>query len=125
MNMKYDTGLVWFRRDLRVVDNAALIFNRSDALTYAGVISGTGSLTKSGGGTLTLTGASTYAGGTTITAGTLQEIWSDFDPATSPKEASDAGFRGSDQAWISYRLGRDAEVWPSNAGIYSIRDFGN
>src|SRR5207244_1093652 len=55
-----------------IVDNAALVFNRSDALTYAGVISGTGSLTKSGAGTLTLTGANTYTGGTTISAGTLQ-----------------------------------------------------
>ena len=55
-----------------VVDNAALVFNRSDALTYGGVISGTGSLTKSGTGTLTLTGDNTYTGGTTISAGTLQ-----------------------------------------------------
>ena len=55
-----------------IVDNAALIFNRSDALTYAGVISGTGSLTQAGAGTLTLTGANTYTGTTTISAGTLQ-----------------------------------------------------
>ena len=54
-----------------IVDNAALVFNRSNALTYAGVISGTGTVTKSGAGTLTLTGANTYAGGTTISAGTL------------------------------------------------------
>ncbi|MFZ2103250.1 MAG: autotransporter-associated beta strand repeat-containing protein [Oricola sp.] len=31
-----------------VVNNSALIFNRSDSMTYAGVISGTGSLTQSG-----------------------------------------------------------------------------
>src|SRR6202035_2217084 len=55
-----------------IVNNAALTVNRSNALTYAGVISGTGSLTKSGAGTLTLTGDSTYTGGTTISAGTLQ-----------------------------------------------------
>ena len=54
-----------------IVDNTALVFNRSNNLTYAGVISGTGSLTKSGAGTLTLTGNSTYTGGTTISAGTL------------------------------------------------------
>ncbi len=55
-----------------VVNNAALIFNRSNGSSYGGVISGTGTVTKSGTGTLTLTGDSTYTGGTTITAGTLQ-----------------------------------------------------
>ncbi|WP_175282095.1 autotransporter-associated beta strand repeat-containing protein [Candidatus Odyssella thessalonicensis] len=55
-----------------ITNNAALIFNRSDAITFAGIISGSGSLDKQGASTLTLTGANTYIGGTTITAGTLQ-----------------------------------------------------
>jgi fibronectin-binding autotransporter adhesin len=55
-----------------VTDNAALAFDRSDGVTFGGVISGTGSLTQLGAGTLTLTGANTYTGGTTISAGTLQ-----------------------------------------------------
>ncbi|MGP9809918.1 autotransporter outer membrane beta-barrel domain-containing protein [Rhodopseudomonas sp. NSM] len=55
-----------------VVNNATLAFNRSDAIGFGGVISGTGSLSKLGTGTLTLTGANTYTGGTTISAGTLQ-----------------------------------------------------
>src|SRR5262249_56547591 len=55
-----------------IVNNAGLTFNRSDALTYAGVISGTGTVTKSGANTLTLSGANTYSGSTTISAGTLQ-----------------------------------------------------
>ncbi|EAV40299.1 Outer membrane autotransporter barrel [Stappia aggregata IAM 12614] len=55
-----------------ISNSAALVFNRSDALTYGGAISGTGSLTKSGAGTLTLTGSSTHTGGTVISAGTLQ-----------------------------------------------------
>jgi outer membrane autotransporter protein len=38
----------------------------------APVMTGAGSLTKDGLGTLTLTGANVYSGGTTITAGTLQ-----------------------------------------------------
>ena len=54
-----------------VANSGTLVFNRSDALTYAGVVSGTGAVTKSGAGTLTLTGANTYSGGTTLSAGTL------------------------------------------------------
>jgi autotransporter-associated beta strand protein len=55
-----------------VLDNGVLAFNRSDSLTFGGIISGTGSLVNLGTGTLTLTGTNTYTGGTTISAGTLQ-----------------------------------------------------
>ncbi|MDR3508063.1 MAG: autotransporter-associated beta strand repeat-containing protein [Caulobacteraceae bacterium] len=55
-----------------VTNNAALVFDRSDALTFAGAISGTGSLTKQGAGVLTLTGAATYIGSTAIQAGALR-----------------------------------------------------
>ncbi|WP_176630426.1 autotransporter-associated beta strand repeat-containing protein [Desulfolutivibrio sulfoxidireducens] len=40
--------------------------------TFAGVISGAGTLSKAGSGTLTLSGANTYTGDTAITAGTLR-----------------------------------------------------
>ena len=55
-----------------IVDNGALIFNRSDASTFAGVISGTGSVAMQGTGTLTLSGVNSYAGATTIASGTLR-----------------------------------------------------
>ena len=55
-----------------IVDNGALVFNRSNAVTYAGVDQRQPArVTKIGSGTLTLTGANTYTGGTTISAGTL------------------------------------------------------
>lgn len=54
-----------------VFNNASLIFARSGLLTVANRISGTGSVTKTGLGTVTLTSANSYAGGTTISAGTL------------------------------------------------------
>ena len=41
-------------------------------IDFAGIIAGTGSLTKNGTGTLTLTGGNTYTGGTTVSGGILQ-----------------------------------------------------
>ncbi|MFD0894856.1 autotransporter-associated beta strand repeat-containing protein [Luteolibacter ambystomatis] len=55
-----------------VVNNALLDFRRSDTLTVANVISGTGLLTQSGSGTLVLSGTNTYTGGTNIDVGTLR-----------------------------------------------------
>ena len=49
-----------------------LIFNTGGNVYETGAISGSGSLTQMGSGTLTLTGNNTYAGATTISAGTLQ-----------------------------------------------------
>ena len=54
-----------------VINNASLIVNRSDALTIANAISGSGSLTQAGAGTTTLTGDNSYSGSTTINAGML------------------------------------------------------
>ncbi len=50
--------------------NGSLVFNRSGALDYTGVITGAGSVTKQGAGTVTLSGSNSY-GDTIISAGTL------------------------------------------------------
>jgi outer membrane autotransporter protein len=55
-----------------ILNNAILAFNRSNALTFGGVISGTGAVHQDGAGTTVLTANNTYTGGTTINAGTLQ-----------------------------------------------------
>ncbi len=58
-----------------IIDNATLVFNRSDDLTYAGIISSTvsgiGTVIKRGGGVLTLTGVNGFNGPTVIEGGTL------------------------------------------------------
>lgn len=48
-----------------------------------------------------------------FSAGDLSEIWSDFDPSTSPKKAFQAGFFGSDQGWLSFNLAKrtDCAGW--------------
>ena len=59
----------------QVINNGVLAFNRTNALTFANVISGSGSLTHLGSGSLTLSGTNTYSGGTTVNGGgTLQVI---------------------------------------------------
>ena len=66
-----------------ITNNASLVFNRSNALTYTAAIAGTGSLTKSSAGTLSLTGASTYTGTTTVSGGTLRVGVANALPATT------------------------------------------
>lgn len=51
-------------------------------------------------------------------AGARPQVWQDFDPIESPRLTTAAGYRGSDQAWISYRLGWDELAWTENDGVY-------
>ena len=55
-----------------VADNGTLAFNRSDTVSFAGVISGAGGLVQLGPGTTILTGANSYNGATTVEAGSLR-----------------------------------------------------
>jgi autotransporter-associated beta strand protein len=60
-----------------IVNNASLVFNQTDAVTQGSdfstaAISGTGTVTQAGTGSLIFTAANTYTGATTISAGTLQ-----------------------------------------------------
>ncbi|HEY2881390.1 MAG TPA: autotransporter-associated beta strand repeat-containing protein, partial [Pirellulales bacterium] len=57
-----------------IVNNGALLFNRTDSYTLpaANTMSGIGSLTQGGSGTLILANPNTFTGDTKITAGTLQ-----------------------------------------------------
>lgn len=51
-------------------------------------------------------------------AGARPQVWTDFDPVESPKATTAAGYRGSDQAWISHKLGWDEAVWTQRCGVY-------
>jgi hypothetical protein len=55
-----------------------------------------------------------------LRAGSHAEVWEDFDGERSAKEAIDAGFRGSDQAWISHKIGVDAPGWGFEDGVLSF-----
>ena len=55
-----------------IAASQTLTVNQTSDQTFAGVISGSGGLTKTGASTLTLSAANSYTGATTINAGTLQ-----------------------------------------------------
>ncbi|HEY9133204.1 MAG TPA: autotransporter-associated beta strand repeat-containing protein, partial [Dyella sp.] len=84
-----------------IVDNATLAFNQGSDGTFAGTISGTGTLVKQGAATLTLTGVNSYSGGTTVSAGTLRGSTASLqgnivDNATLAfDQASDGTFAGA------------------------------
>lgn len=56
-----------------------------------------------------------------MTAGVRSQVWTDFHPIQSPRAAFKAGRFGSDQGWISYKLGRGEAMWGRSDGVYSFR----
>lgn len=76
-----------------VTNSGQVIFDRSNASTYSGVMSGTGALTKSGAGVLTLSGANTYTGATTVTGGGLV-VSAPFASNVSLASGTDLTFTG-------------------------------
>ena len=72
-----NNGTLTFRNNstagsARITNNAAVIFEQASDSTYAGAMTGTGTLTKNGSGTLSLTAENTVGGGTTLNAGGLK-----------------------------------------------------
>lgn len=58
-----------------------------------------------------------------LRTGTRTRVWDDFKGAASIQRARAAGYRGSDQAWISHCLAKTEPYYGKEAGIYSIRDL--
>jgi hypothetical protein len=55
-----------------------------------------------------------------LRAGAHQDVWDEFDPAASPGLAAGAGYFGSDQGWISYRLpAARHDGWTRRDGVWS------
>jgi hypothetical protein len=66
-----------------------------------------------------------FGGGTyRLDTGTRTQVWDQFDGERAILLARHAGFRGSDQAWISYQLAEHEPYWGLDSGIYSVRDLG-
>ncbi|MEW6386615.1 MAG: autotransporter-associated beta strand repeat-containing protein [Thermodesulfobacteriota bacterium] len=80
--------------------------NSTGSTTFAGVVSGTGDITKAGSGTLTLSGANTYSGDTTVNAGTLQATGGNDRLSTSGTTTINAGgtidLTGTNQTFATF-----------------------
>ena len=57
-----------------------------------------------------------------LSAGARPQVWTDFDPHVSPRKTIAARCFGSDQGWISYRLGPGEAKWSIKDGVYSFRN---
>ena len=93
-----------------MADNASLVFDlAATSATTVGTITGTGSLTQEGSGTVILTSADSYSGGTTIAAGTLETgsaaslgsgpVTLDGGTLSAGSSAPISGFGGSGTGW--------------------------
>ncbi|MFC5392892.1 autotransporter domain-containing protein [Bosea vestrisii] len=98
-----------------VVNNGQLVFNRSNAISFNGAISGTGGLTKQGSGVLILSGANSYSGETSIEAGALV-----IDAARAMSAASDYMIATGAQLQISDGLGAVTAASIAGAGAIQI-----
>lgn len=56
-----------------------------------------------------------------LRAGTRPRLWKDFHPIRSVEETRRRHFFGSDQAWISMKLGPGEATWSEKDGVYSYR----
>ena len=54
-----------------ITDNGSLVFNRSDAISIANVINGSGGVTKNGGSAVLLAATNSYSGPTIVNSGKL------------------------------------------------------
>ena len=77
-----------------VTDNGTLAFDRSDTVSFPGVISGSGGLAQAGTGTTILTAANSYSGATNVNAGGLQAGAPDTFSPNSPVAVASGGSLG-------------------------------
>lgn len=58
-----------------------------------------------------------------FTAGDLENIWTEFEPRSSPTIANRAGYMGSDQSWLSYMLIRQNYIGGFGPRVQAYPDF--
>ncbi|MDZ5699001.1 autotransporter domain-containing protein [Chelativorans sp. M5D2P16] len=84
-----------FTGDVDIDTGAAFIFDQATAAAYAGIVSGDGDFSKTGGGTLTLTGNSGAFGGQTDLAGGTLVVDGTLGGALSVRSGATLGGSGT------------------------------
>lgn len=101
-----------------VANSGTLAFNRTNTLTFSGVISGSGQVLQSGTGVTQLSGLNTYTGKTSVESGALAAGGANVLSASSAHSVSTGATL--DLAGYNQRI---ASL--SNAGTLSLRGAGN
>ncbi|MEM5473501.1 autotransporter-associated beta strand repeat-containing protein [Hoeflea sp. AS60] len=108
------------RGAVAVSSGATVEFNETTNKTLGNVVSGDGSLAKSGFGTLTLTGANTYTGGTTVTRGTLVGSMSSIRGAVAVSSGATVEFNEATDATLSNVVSGAGSLAKSGAGTLTL-----
>lgn len=103
-----------------VVNDAMIDFDRSDVLTFSGLISGSGSLSQNGAGMTVLAADNTYTGETDVNAGTLI-IEGDQSLATGRvRVAADAALGGGGVIGGDVTIADNGVLTPGHAGVGTL-----
>ena len=98
-----------------VVDDGSLVFNQSGAVTFGGMISGIGSVTQDGFGTLTLAGSNTFTGGVNIGINSTLAVSSDANLGAT---SGDVNFNlGTLETTASFTLAHTLKFLSSGSDI--------
>ena len=98
---------------------ALTVGGNNSSTTYKGVLSGGGSLSKTGSGNLILSAANTYTGTTTVSAGTLQVDGSTASPTTVNSGATLSG-NGAVNAAVTVAAGGSITPGANNLTVSSL-----
>jgi len=115
-----------------IINNATLVFQRADSVTYSGTLSGNGVLLKQGAGALTLTSAHVFAGSTSVANGTLAFSGSGGLPSSSVLSVGASAVLDVSGVSAGWRLnsgqrltGEGAVVGPAVGAVGSIVNPGS